>query len=203
MKVIVLFSILGVSLTEEVSGGQKPDWAYEKTFGAFQNASKSFQASNVKKFHLVKVTSNYSPWNTNTTCVKVTAEKTTADAFKITVDFKKSGLSKTSHSTVTLSKEYGYNETKNGFKNERQDNTKTAYALSFSNYESCSIYYGTEGTAAPAKGDGSYELWVVDGQQQKVPPCCDFMYKYVTLGMNTRDVYSKDCDKPTPGNGQQ
>uniref|UniRef100_A0A224YL65 Lipocalin n=1 Tax=Rhipicephalus zambeziensis TaxID=60191 RepID=A0A224YL65_9ACAR len=203
MKVLVLFSLLGVALSENESERRNPNWADEGIFGPHQIAEKSFNASTNKTFHLVKVTTDNSPWSNETTCVKVTATETAGDAIKITVNFKKSDIQETSSSTVTLSNEYGYNKMKNGFKNKRRKNTNTTYGLMFSNYESCSIYYGKQGGAAPAEGEGSYELWVVDGQQQKVPPCCDFMYKYVTLGMNTRDVYSKDCDKPTPGNGQQ
>ncbi|XP_037524819.1 male-specific histamine-binding salivary protein-like [Rhipicephalus sanguineus] len=39
-----------------------------------------------------------------------------------------------------------------------------------------------------------YELWVVEGKQGHVPACCDFLYKYLTLGMKTRALYSKDCE---------
>uniref|UniRef100_A0A224YHR5 Lipocalin n=1 Tax=Rhipicephalus zambeziensis TaxID=60191 RepID=A0A224YHR5_9ACAR len=203
MKVLVLFSLLGVALSENESKPRNPNWANEETFGVHQKAEESFRASDEKMFHLLRLSTNNSPWSKDTTCVKVTAKETTGDAFNITVHFKKSGTPQASNSTVTLSKEYRYNDTKNGFTNVRQANTKTAYGLMFSNYEDCSIYYGKQGDFAPANGEGSYELWVVDGQQQKVPPCCDFMYKYLTLGMKTRDVYSNTCEDKAREEDQQ
>uniref|UniRef100_A0A224YCH8 Lipocalin n=1 Tax=Rhipicephalus zambeziensis TaxID=60191 RepID=A0A224YCH8_9ACAR len=39
-----------------------------------------------------------------------------------------------------------------------------------------------------------YELWVTRDKAKSVLRCCDFMFKYLTLGQVIRDVYTSDCD---------
>uniref|UniRef100_A0A131YSU6 Lipocalin n=1 Tax=Rhipicephalus appendiculatus TaxID=34631 RepID=A0A131YSU6_RHIAP len=56
MKVLILFSLLSVALSENESARRNPNWANAGIFGTHQIAKKSFDASTDNTFHLVKTT---------------------------------------------------------------------------------------------------------------------------------------------------
>ncbi|KAL1414054.1 hypothetical protein MTO96_007795 [Rhipicephalus appendiculatus] len=166
MKILVFLYILRVGLCQKgIQRVRYPSWADEAAFGRFQNVTKSLFANLGTESYLVRTTSNNYVWRQGTSCVRATSRRIYDDVFNSTTTFKYSQTEWHSvHATVYPTKKYGYVLTKNGILNTEQGTgTTTYYALAFSNYRSCSIYYGPNGAYSPALDSGNYELWVTQG----------------------------------------
>uniref|UniRef100_A0A6G5A5W2 Putative lipocalin n=1 Tax=Rhipicephalus microplus TaxID=6941 RepID=A0A6G5A5W2_RHIMP len=197
MKILLFFYILRLALCQKgIHQAKIPRWANEVTLGKFQNVLRSLSANLGTESYLVRTTSNNYVWAKGMTCVRATTRRMHDDVFNTTTSFKRSHTHWNSvHATVYPTTNYGYAYTKNGIINTEQGTgTTTYYALVFSNYRSCSIYYGPNGAHSPALDSGNYELWVTRERVKSVPFCCDFMFRYLTLGKSIREVYTSDCD---------
>uniref|UniRef100_A0A131YFC7 Lipocalin n=1 Tax=Rhipicephalus appendiculatus TaxID=34631 RepID=A0A131YFC7_RHIAP len=191
MKVFLLFCVLGLALCKKSVIFQKPSWADERRFSRQQDAEKSIQVGVSSTFYLAKVTySSKSIWARNFSCVRSTARTISDGVFNLTTMVKYAGQSHvhTSYAKVTVTKVYGYKNMKNGFKYKPQDGSiQSKYALTFSNYRTCTIYYGPTDVFS-----GDYELWVID--YKNIPRCCEFLFEYLTLGKRIRVMYEDSCD---------
>ncbi|XP_037273781.2 male-specific histamine-binding salivary protein [Rhipicephalus microplus] len=194
MNVYLLFSIFGLAVCRDSKLYLKPAWADEQKFHRYQDVKKSIQLGVNATFYLAKVTYNSeSIWARNISCVRSTARTISDGVFNLTTIAKYTNQSDmhTSYAKVTVTKVYGYKNTKNGFKYKPQDGSmQSKYALTFSNYRTCSIYYGPTHVFS-----GDYELWVRD--YKNIPPCCEFLFKYLTLAKRTRVMYKDICDSET------
>uniref|UniRef100_L7LSX3 Putative group vi salivary lipocalin n=1 Tax=Rhipicephalus pulchellus TaxID=72859 RepID=L7LSX3_RHIPC len=191
MNILLLFSVIGVVLCQKIGIFQKPAWANERKFSKHQDAEKSIQVGVHSIFYLAKVTySSKSIWARNFSCVRSKARTTSDGVFNLTTIVRYAGQSRlhTSYAKVTVTNVYGYRNTKNGFKYKPQDGSvQSKYALTFSNYRTCSIYYGPTGDFS-----GDYELWVTD--YKTIPACCGFLFDYLTLDKRIRVMYEASCD---------
>nr|O77422.1 RecName: Full=Male-specific histamine-binding salivary protein; Short=MS-HBP; AltName: Full=RaHBP3; Flags: Precursor [Rhipicephalus appendiculatus]AAC63108.1 male-specific histamine-binding salivary protein [Rhipicephalus appendiculatus] len=197
MKVLLL--VLGAALCQNADAN--PTWANEAKLGSYQDAWKSLQQDQNKRYYLAQATQTTDGvWGEEFTCVSVTAEKIGKKKLNATILYKNKHLTdlKESHETITVWKAYDYT-TENGIKYETQGTRTQTFedVFVFSDYKNCDVIFVPKERGSD---EGDYELWVSEDKIDKIPDCCKFTMAYFAQQQEktVRNVYTDSSCKPAP-----